>query len=173
MMLTLRSLPVIVQRKCPSSVRSKVQPGAPAVQRTMGNCFLSDAKLAVESSTTQPKIAHDSIVPPRNPNLARGESQRDKIREKPSISAECIAFAPWSHRRPNAPRSPQKRAKREKYVRLKLVGRVAQLVEQRPFKAWVAGSIPAALTIPTLPARGNGQPEIASNAPDPLPGPAV
>jgi hypothetical protein len=26
-------------------------------------------------------------------------------------------------------------------------GRVAQLVEQRPFKAWVAGSIPAALTI--------------------------
>jgi ABC-type enterochelin transport system permease subunit len=30
---------------------------------------------------------------------------------------------------------------------LKLVGRVAQLVEQRPFKAWVAGSIPAALTI--------------------------
>jgi sugar-phosphatase len=33
-----------------------------------------------------------------------------------------------------------------KCVRLKLVGRVAQLVEQRPFKAWVAGSIPAALT---------------------------
>jgi hypothetical protein len=29
---------------------------------------------------------------------------------------------------------------------LKTVGRVAQLVEQRPFKAWVAGSIPAALT---------------------------
>ena len=28
----------------------------------------------------------------------------------------------------------------------KLVGRVAQVVEQRPFKAWVAGSIPAALT---------------------------
>jgi hypothetical protein len=28
-----------------------------------------------------------------------------------------------------------------------LVGRVAQLVEQRPFKAWVAGSIPAALTM--------------------------
>jgi hypothetical protein len=27
-----------------------------------------------------------------------------------------------------------------------MVGRVAQLVEQRPFKAWVAGSIPAALT---------------------------
>ena len=26
-------------------------------------------------------------------------------------------------------------------------GRVAQLVEQRPFKAWVAGSNPAALTI--------------------------
>jgi hypothetical protein len=40
---------------------------------------------------------------------------------------------------------------------LKLVGRVAQLVEQRPFKAWVAGSIPAALTIyksaPTSPLR--------------------
>ena len=35
---------------------------------------------------------------------------------------------------------------RGKYVRLKWVGRVAQLVEQRPFKAWVAGSIPAALT---------------------------
>jgi hypothetical protein len=30
---------------------------------------------------------------------------------------------------------------------LKLVGRVAQVVEQRPFKAWVAGSNPAALTI--------------------------
>ena len=29
-----------------------------------------------------------------------------------------------------------------------MVGRVAQLVEQRPFKAWVAGSIPAALTTP-------------------------
>src|ERR1700693_148686 len=36
---------------------------------------------------------------------------------------------------------------RRKYVRLKLVGRVAQVVEQRPFKAWVAGSNPAALTI--------------------------
>ena len=35
---------------------------------------------------------------------------------------------------------------RRKYVRLKLVGRVAQVVEQRPFKAWVAGSNPAALT---------------------------
>ena len=33
-----------------------------------------------------------------------------------------------------------------KYVRLKKVGRVAQVVEQRPFKAWVAGSNPAALT---------------------------
>ena len=30
----------------------------------------------------------------------------------------------------------------------KVCGRVAQLVEQRPFKAWVAGSNPAALTIP-------------------------
>jgi hypothetical protein len=35
----------------------------------------------------------------------------------------------------------------QKYVRLKLAGRVAQVVEQRPFKAWVAGSNPAALTI--------------------------
>ena len=33
-----------------------------------------------------------------------------------------------------------------------MVGRVAQLVEQRPFKAWVAGSIPAALTTPARPA---------------------
>src|SRR5947209_4199508 len=32
-------------------------------------------------------------------------------------------------------------------VRLEVCGRVAQLVEQRPFKAWVAGSNPAALTI--------------------------
>src|ERR1700694_2632558 len=39
---------------------------------------------------------------------------------------------------------------RRKYVRLKLVGRVAQVVEQRPFKAWVAGSNPAALTNPTF-----------------------
>src|SRR6266852_5263341 len=31
-------------------------------------------------------------------------------------------------------------------VRLSRCGRVAQLVEQRPFKAWVAGSNPAALT---------------------------
>ena len=31
-------------------------------------------------------------------------------------------------------------------VRLKESGRVAQLVEQCPFKAWVAGSNPAALT---------------------------
>ena len=29
-----------------------------------------------------------------------------------------------------------------------MVGRVAQVVEQRPFKAWVAGSNPAALTNP-------------------------
>ncbi len=32
-------------------------------------------------------------------------------------------------------------------VRLSRCGRVAQLVEQRPFKAWVAGSNPAALTM--------------------------
>jgi hypothetical protein len=30
---------------------------------------------------------------------------------------------------------------------LDLCGRVAQLVEQRPFKAWVLGSSPSALTI--------------------------
>src|ERR1019366_3133629 len=36
-----------------------------------------------------------------------------------------------------------------KYVRLKRVGRVAQVVEQRPFKAWVAVSNPAALTNPS------------------------
>jgi hypothetical protein len=36
---------------------------------------------------------------------------------------------------------------RDQCVKLKRRGRVAQLVEQRPFKAWVAGSIPAALTI--------------------------
>jgi hypothetical protein len=34
-------------------------------------------------------------------------------------------------------------------VRLKYRGRVAQLVEQCPFKAWVAGSNPAALTTPS------------------------
>jgi hypothetical protein len=33
------------------------------------------------------------------------------------------------------------------HVRLDRSGRVAQLVEQRPFNAWVAGSNPAALTI--------------------------
>ena len=33
------------------------------------------------------------------------------------------------------------------YARLRRSGRVAQLVEQCPFKAWVAGSSPAALTI--------------------------
>jgi hypothetical protein len=33
-------------------------------------------------------------------------------------------------------------------LNLKGCGRVAQLVEQCPFKAWVAGSSPAALTIP-------------------------
>ena len=32
-------------------------------------------------------------------------------------------------------------------VKFELCGRVAQLVEQCPFKAWVAGSNPAALTI--------------------------
>src|SRR5512146_3028455 len=36
---------------------------------------------------------------------------------------------------------------RDAYAKLEECGRVAQLVEQRPFKAWVAGSNPAALTI--------------------------
>ena len=36
-------------------------------------------------------------------------------------------------------------------ARLKQSGRVAQVVEQCPFKAWVAGSNPAALTINPLP----------------------
>ena len=39
-----------------------------------------------------------------------------------------------------------------RYVRLKQSGRVAQVVEQCPFKAWVAGSNPAALTSTSLPA---------------------
>ena len=52
-----------------------------------------------------------------------------------------------SHFRGDSSRETASRANpARKYVRLKLVGRVAQLVEQRPFKAWVAGSIPAALT---------------------------
>jgi hypothetical protein len=38
------------------------------------------------------------------------------------------------------------RIRARKCVKFKLVGRVAQLVEHRPFKAWVAGSSPAALT---------------------------
>ena len=36
-------------------------------------------------------------------------------------------------------------------VRLEKSGRVAQLVEQCPFKAWVAGSSPAALTMISKP----------------------
>ena len=36
--------------------------------------------------------------------------------------------------------------RREECVKLEDWGRVAQLVEQCPFKAWVAGSSPAALT---------------------------
>src|ERR1700731_4590423 len=39
------------------------------------------------------------------------------------------------------------------YVKLKDCGRVAQLVEQCPFKAWVAGSSPAALTTFRITAR--------------------
>ena len=57
------------------------------------------------------------------------------------MNAECIAFAQAtsSKRLPGQTRAG-------KYVRLNRVGRVAQVVEQRPFKAWVAGSNPAALT---------------------------
>jgi len=43
-----------------------------------------------------------------------------------------------------------RQSKRKNVLDWKLVGRVAQLVEQRPFKAWVAGSIPAALTIDSI-----------------------
>src|SRR2546426_304744 len=43
-------------------------------------------------------------------------------------------------------------------VRLKESGRVAQLVEQCPFKAWVAGSNPAALTTSS---------SVLSNIPEP------
>ncbi len=42
---------------------------------------------------------------------------------------------------------PRRRRTLSACVRLIVCGRVAQLVEQRPFKAWVAGSNPAALTI--------------------------
>ena len=35
----------------------------------------------------------------------------------------------------------------KKHGTINVCGRVAQLVEQRPFKAWVAGSNPAALTM--------------------------
>jgi hypothetical protein len=42
------------------------------------------------------------------------------------------------------------RAARENVLDWRLVGRVAQVVEQRPFKAWVAGSNPAALTMTFL-----------------------
>jgi sugar-phosphatase len=45
------------------------------------------------------------------------------------------------------------------------VGRVAQLVEQRPFKAWVAGSIPAALTIPSRGPLKPGDPHRRGKAP--------
>jgi hypothetical protein len=41
-------------------------------------------------------------------------------------------------------------------LNLKDAGRVAQLVEQCPFKAWVAGSNPAALTIAHNNIQGRG-----------------
>src|SRR5260370_6669121 len=119
-----RSFPVIVQRDRPSSPRSNAKPGAPAVQRTAGNCFFFSAWPSVAAR----------IVYTANASFVQKRWERD-------INAECIAFAP-------APsRSTGLRIVRRKYVRLKLVGRVAQVVEQRPFKAWVAGSNPAALTI--------------------------
>src|SRR5205807_9750533 len=49
--------------------------------------------------------------------------------------------------RPGAGRAFALSGRVARYVRLALCGRVAQLVEQRPFKAWVAGSSPAALTM--------------------------
>src|ERR1700687_6167821 len=53
----------------------------------------------------------------------------------------------WALRCRQLARSPRLTANtRRKCVRLKRVGRVAQVVEQPPFKAWVSGSNPAALT---------------------------
>ena len=48
-------------------------------------------------------------------------------------------------------------------VRLDFRGRVAQLVEQCPFKAWVLGSSPSALTISTLTASRPQNPTTSSS----------
>jgi hypothetical protein len=48
----------------------------------------------------------------------------------------CPLHAPARHRKTSG----------QSVLDWKTVGRVAQVVEQRPFKAWVAGSNPAALT---------------------------
>jgi hypothetical protein len=52
----------------------------------------------------------------------------------------------FHYQRSGSSEAPAGQTRAGKYVRLKSVGRVAQVVEQRPFKAWVAGSNPAALT---------------------------
>jgi hypothetical protein len=59
----------------------------------MGNCFLSEPKLAVESSTAQTKIALDSFLFPRNADLVPGENQPNKITGERSIIAKCIPNA--------------------------------------------------------------------------------
>ncbi len=82
---------------------------------------------------------HETIGTAKNESLFNNQIDR-------SMNAKCIAFAPPASLRARR-RMGAAPNTRKKYVRLKLVGRVAQLVEQRPFKAWVAGSIPAALTI--------------------------
>src|ERR1019366_8577695 len=63
------------------------------------------------------------------------DGSRVESRQRAILSPDC------------SPRhTPAGQTRAGKYVRLKRVGRVAQVVEQRPFKAWVAGSNPAALT---------------------------
>src|SRR5208337_4690905 len=68
----------------------------------------------------------------------QGAQHGGRVESSEDAMPSPAQWLPRNACRPNA---------RRKCVRLKSVGRVAQLVEQRPFKAWVAGSIPAALTI--------------------------
>ena len=62
----------------------------------------------------------------------------------------CCMIKRKENPRPKAPRRRSTGAARDERfpcVKLNPCGRVAQLAEQCPFKAWVAGSSPAALTI--------------------------
>src|ERR1700732_175307 len=97
-----RALPVIVPRQPPASPLSNAQPGAPAVQRAAGNCFFFFAWPSVGAR----------IVQTANASFAQKKRER-------GINAECIAFAPATS--PSTGRGIARR----KYVRLKLVGRVA------------------------------------------------